>query len=357
MPASQVFISYSHRDTTFAHMVERVLRTDGISVWVDRQQLVGGSAWRAELQQAIADCQVCVLVMSPHALASEEVRKEYMLALSLGKPVVPLTRGAVRAAPDELRALQWHDCAGLRVTRGIYDLLYTLESLGIPISAPPNALSVDEALVRVIHGQVPATWHVFHVNPLRYRRRRSLAFWAGFAALTLFGAGSVLIIFGAAPAGTLVVLLALLLWMSVAVAPVSFCAIVWAYFTRLLSLRDVPEFAIVTEHGFAFVETRFWGTVPLRVWGYNFAAIKRLDTRPTWRRRARLTIWPITGAAPITLAISPKFGDTYEIARRVMNMYSRFHLQRGTLEAATGMAPMAPIEPAIARDPPSAGRK
>lgn len=338
MPVSQVFISYSHHDTTFAHVIENSLANLGITVWVDRQRLVGGSAWRDDLQEAIQTCDAFLLVMSPQALNSAEVRKEYQLALSINKPVVPLVHKRVRAAPAELRAAHWLDCSGHRVGRGVLDLLATLNALGIPMAVEPGVFNVDDALLRVIHHQVPAGWRVYRVSALRYRRRRDAASWAAFLMLALTAYGAVALSLYVFPAvGGLGLFLAILVLLCVVTPPVGFFVIVRAFYMRLISLQYIPEVVVVTPQGFAIVERRFWGTTELRIQGYSFGGVRRLEVQPARLRRARLKIWSLSAAPPVTISIPAKFSASYEIARMVNVMFQNG--QRGTSAPATGNAP------------------
>src|SRR5437660_1966817 len=103
-----IFISYAHADSPFVDRLEVDLRQQGFDTWVDRQRLVGGQRWRRALQDAVKRAQVLLIVLSPDAVASENVQIEYDYVLDLGKVVIPIYYRQCDV-PMELRAIQWID--------------------------------------------------------------------------------------------------------------------------------------------------------------------------------------------------------------------------------------------------------
>src|SRR5437763_2101116 len=103
-----IFISYAHADSAFVDRLEADLCTQGFDPWVDRQRLKGGQRWRRELQDAVKRAQVLLIVLSPDAVASQNVQIEYDYVLELGKLVIPLYYRQCEV-PMELRAIQWID--------------------------------------------------------------------------------------------------------------------------------------------------------------------------------------------------------------------------------------------------------
>ncbi len=103
-----LFISYAHADSGFVDRLEADLRQQGFDPWVDRQRLKGGQRWRRELQEAVEGAQVLLIVLSPDAIASQNVQIEYDYVLELGNVVIPLYYRQCEV-PMELRAIQWID--------------------------------------------------------------------------------------------------------------------------------------------------------------------------------------------------------------------------------------------------------
>jgi len=86
----KIFISYSRKDLDFVKELAEDLQQAGYDVWYDLTDLEGGDHWADELQAAIDESQVYVLVISPRSVASEWVEKEFIYADSEGKKIVPL---------------------------------------------------------------------------------------------------------------------------------------------------------------------------------------------------------------------------------------------------------------------------
>lgn len=93
--APTVFVSYSRRDFYFAEQLAVALRRHGIAAWFDAHQLASGTDWSAAIDQAIQDCEALVLVASPAALGSLNVRSECDRALELRRPIVAVRCRAV----------------------------------------------------------------------------------------------------------------------------------------------------------------------------------------------------------------------------------------------------------------------
>ena len=126
MPETPIslFISYAHADSPFVDRLEADLQQQGFDPWVDRQRLKGGQRWRRELQEAVKRAQVLLIVLSPDAIASENVQIEYDYVLELGNVVIPLYYRQCEV-PMELRAIQWIDFRH-SYEQGISALLDTL---------------------------------------------------------------------------------------------------------------------------------------------------------------------------------------------------------------------------------------
>jgi hypothetical protein len=59
-----VFLSYASQDAEAAQRLAEALRTAGVEVWFDQNELVGGDAWDAKIRGQIASCALFVPVIS-----------------------------------------------------------------------------------------------------------------------------------------------------------------------------------------------------------------------------------------------------------------------------------------------------
>jgi hypothetical protein len=84
-----VFLSHSSANTVEGRRVERTLKAADLSVWLDRSEIRLGALLRAELQQAIMNSRVLVLLWSKAARRSPWVAAEILTAYHLDRFIIP----------------------------------------------------------------------------------------------------------------------------------------------------------------------------------------------------------------------------------------------------------------------------
>jgi hypothetical protein len=87
---NDVFISYRRKDSEFVQQLHQELTNRGISAWFDKESIEVADHWRTSIAEGIRECKVFVLVLSPDAVESVNIRKEVDLAESHHKKIVPL---------------------------------------------------------------------------------------------------------------------------------------------------------------------------------------------------------------------------------------------------------------------------
>jgi len=87
---AEVFVSYSSQDRDRVIPVVEYLRSLGISVWVDEGNIHAADLWSEQIVQAIAECQVMVVMLSGNSTDSHNVVKEAMLASEQKKALLPV---------------------------------------------------------------------------------------------------------------------------------------------------------------------------------------------------------------------------------------------------------------------------
>lgn len=97
----RIFVSYRRSDGAIADALVAALEHQGFGVWLDREDIGGGSRWRDEIARAIEGCDAMVFLMSATALESDEVYKELAMARRLARPIIPLQIG-------DVRLIGWH---------------------------------------------------------------------------------------------------------------------------------------------------------------------------------------------------------------------------------------------------------
>jgi hypothetical protein len=79
----EVFISYSRHDSDAANALADTLCNAGLSVWLDRNAIQEGDAFDTQIEEAIAQTNVVIVIWSAHSVKSHWVRAE--AAYALGK--------------------------------------------------------------------------------------------------------------------------------------------------------------------------------------------------------------------------------------------------------------------------------
>ena len=97
------FISYARLDSEIVDTLIMRLNKSGYRVWVDRKGIAGGEHWRQEIVDAIENCAVFILALSPNSVRSENVRKEVDLADSANRQIVPIELQPITDLPAKLK--------------------------------------------------------------------------------------------------------------------------------------------------------------------------------------------------------------------------------------------------------------
>ncbi|NIA12173.1 MAG: TIR domain-containing protein, partial [Nitrospiraceae bacterium] len=112
----RIFISYARSDgEDFARLLRRRLTKEyGFAVWQDRTEMQVGEAWWQQIVAALTSEHVeyMVLVMTPAAMSSDMVRKEWRLARQEGVCVLPVIAAPcldITSLPHWMGALQFTD--------------------------------------------------------------------------------------------------------------------------------------------------------------------------------------------------------------------------------------------------------
>jgi WD40 repeat protein len=91
-----VFISYARTDgEEFARRLREHLEAENIRLWQDRVALEGGRDWWLQITEAVDQVEFMALVITPNALKSDIVRREWRYARQQGVCVYP-----IKGAPD-----------------------------------------------------------------------------------------------------------------------------------------------------------------------------------------------------------------------------------------------------------------
>jgi TIR domain-containing protein len=77
-----VFVSYAHEDQKWARQLISQLSEKGIDVWDAPSKLLPGDNWSLEIGKALERAQAIIVLLSPAAVRSPNVRREIEYALA-----------------------------------------------------------------------------------------------------------------------------------------------------------------------------------------------------------------------------------------------------------------------------------
>ncbi len=114
-PAARVFLSYARRDgEEFAARLRQRLEAEAVPLWRDREGMEGGRDWWQQITAALDQVEFMLLVITPAAVQSDIVRREWRYARQRGVTVYPvLAEQAIdfAALPRWMRAVHFYDPA------------------------------------------------------------------------------------------------------------------------------------------------------------------------------------------------------------------------------------------------------
>lgn len=87
---AHIFISYSRKDEAFARQLVGDLDRLGAEPWIDVDNIPAGMDWSDAVQQALDNCRLMIVVISPHSTVSRHVQDEWKYFMDQGKPLIPV---------------------------------------------------------------------------------------------------------------------------------------------------------------------------------------------------------------------------------------------------------------------------
>jgi hypothetical protein len=150
----RIFISYSRKDSAFVRRLAGDLEKAGYDVWWDVSDLRGGDDWPRVIPTAIESSDYVIVVLSPNAVISEWVEKEYTQALALHKKIIPIML-ARSSVPFALNTINYVNFSTGDYADNLKKLLTALGYTGeAPVGPPVPATSFPPALRIAVIGIV-----------------------------------------------------------------------------------------------------------------------------------------------------------------------------------------------------------
>lgn len=139
----RIFVSYARVDKPFCIQIVDTL--DVHETWYD-QRLYAGQNWWKEILRRLDWCESFVYLLSPDSIASEYCRKEFELAHSLGKHIVPVLIRSEVTLPDNLKDMQYVDLTNgitIDAVKVLLNSIYIAERKKTP-ALPVSAIASEQ---------------------------------------------------------------------------------------------------------------------------------------------------------------------------------------------------------------------
>jgi len=131
----RAFISYSRINKEFATKLVKGLRSAGYPVWFDLLDIPTGSRWDDEVEKALRECSIFMIILTPASIASENVKDEIGYAIDHGKRILPVLLEECDV-PLRLRRFQYVDFTTKSFEEGFESAKELLKSLIDEVSVP-----------------------------------------------------------------------------------------------------------------------------------------------------------------------------------------------------------------------------
>lgn len=112
------FISYSRDNKDFALELGKELRASGFPIWLDQLDIPTGARWDDEIERALEQCEIFLVVLTPNSIASNNVKDEIGYAIDANKRIMPILLEHANI-PFRLRRFQYVDFTDISYNEGI----------------------------------------------------------------------------------------------------------------------------------------------------------------------------------------------------------------------------------------------
>lgn len=164
-----IFISYAKEDVETAKKIYEDLKENGLSPWLDSENLLPGSDWRVEISQAIENCSYFLAIFSSNSVNKKGyVQKELKEALDILDQlpeahiyIIPSRINECTPSYKRLKDLHWVDLFP-SYEKGLAKILEVVSPTSAPshvIRSSENLQSFDfEMQKRGLYNQTITTW-------------------------------------------------------------------------------------------------------------------------------------------------------------------------------------------------------
>jgi TIR domain/Family of unknown function (DUF5670) len=88
--AVTAFVSYSREDSEFVLRLAQDLKAADASIWLDQLDIPPGKPWDDAIEDALKNATYILVILSPHAVRSKNVKDEIDFGLRASKTIIPV---------------------------------------------------------------------------------------------------------------------------------------------------------------------------------------------------------------------------------------------------------------------------
>jgi hypothetical protein len=137
------FISYSRTNRGFALELAMELKASGFQIWFDQLDIPTGARWDDEIEKALTQCEIFMVILTQQSIASNNVKDEIGYAIDSNKRILPILLEPVNV-PFRLRRFQYVDFTDKSNNEGIEAAKQLLRKLmDEPTGPRPASVSAD----------------------------------------------------------------------------------------------------------------------------------------------------------------------------------------------------------------------
>lgn len=131
----KTFLSYSRANKDFAIKLAKELKAEGFYVWLDQLDIPAGSRWDREVEKALEECEIFMIILTKASINSENVLDEIGYAVDNGKRFLPVML-EICNVPLRLRRFQYVDFTTKNFDDGVESAKELLRSLVAQTTIP-----------------------------------------------------------------------------------------------------------------------------------------------------------------------------------------------------------------------------
>lgn len=138
----KTFLSYSRLNKEFAVRLAKELKSEGFDVWLDQLDIPAGARWDREVEKALRESEIFMIILTPSSVDSENVLDEIGYAIDNGKRFLPVLLEKCDV-PLRLRRFQYVDFTNKDFDDGVESAKELLRSLIAQPTIPRGVVVAD----------------------------------------------------------------------------------------------------------------------------------------------------------------------------------------------------------------------